>query len=183
MKIIIPHWVMVGIAVGALTATPLGQSKVVLPPWMKRVSKRQFDSLKLAHIVWYNLIMGVITKKIGKNKYAYLVIREGKKVVHKYLGSINNPQVAKIILEKKEISAIPERFQSLFWDTSLSNIHIKRNARYVIERVLEFGDMDALNWLQKVYSVHAIVDVLNLSKIITKKSKIFWMIWFGVVDA
>lgn len=126
--------------------------------------------------------MSVVIKKIGKNKYAYLAIREGGKVVHKYLGSINSPQVVRIISEKKEISAIPNRFRPLFWDTRLSNIRIKRNARYIIERVLEFGDMDALNWLQKVYSVQAIVDVLNLSRTISKKTRNFWMIWFGVVD-
>jgi hypothetical protein len=127
--------------------------------------------------------MSVIIKKIGKNKYAYLVIREGKRVVHKYLGPLNNPQVAKIISERKEISAIPKHLYYLFWDTSLNNIHIKRNARYIIERVLEFGDMDAVQWLQKVYSTQNIVDVLNLSKTITEKSRNFWMIWFGVIDA
>ncbi len=127
--------------------------------------------------------MAVVTKKIGKNKYAYLVIREGKRVVHKYLGPINSPQAAKIISAKKEISEIPERFRSLFWDTSLDNIHIKRNARYIIERVLEFGDMGALNWLQKVYSVQNIIDVLNLSRILTEKSRNFWLIWFGANNA
>lgn len=126
--------------------------------------------------------MSVVTKKIGKNKYAYLAIREGRKVVHKYLGPVNSPQVVRIISEKKEISAIPDRFRPLFWDTRLSNIRIKRNARYIIERILEFGDMNALNWLQKVYSVQAIVDVLNLSRTISKKTRNFWIIWFGVVD-
>ncbi|HDZ62015.1 MAG TPA: hypothetical protein ENH40_02580 [Nitrospirae bacterium] len=127
--------------------------------------------------------MAVITKRIGRNKYAYLAVREGKKVVHKYLGPINNPHIVKMILEVKEISTIPERFRFLFWDTSLSNIHIKRNARYIIERVLELGDMDALNWLQKVYTVHNIISVLSLSKVISGKSKNFWMIWFGAEDA
>jgi hypothetical protein len=127
--------------------------------------------------------MNVVTKRIGKREYTYLVAREGKKVVHKYLGPIDDPKVVKIISDKKEVAVVPERLSPLFWDTSLSKIHIKRNARYIIERVLEFGNMDAVKWLQKVYNLQTIIDVLNMSRIITEKSRNFWLIWFGVTDA
>jgi hypothetical protein len=127
--------------------------------------------------------VNVITKRIGKGEYAYLVVREGKKVVHKYLGPLDDPKVTKIISEKKETTVVPERFRPLFWDTNLSKIHIKRNARYIIERVLEFGNMNAVEWLQKVYPLQTIIDVLNLSRVITEKSRNFWLIWFGVTDA
>jgi hypothetical protein len=127
--------------------------------------------------------MNVVTKRIGKGEYAYLVVREGKKVVHKYLGPADDPKVIKIISDKKETTVVPERFRPLFWDTNLSKIHIKRNARYIIERVLEFGDMDAVKWLQKVYPLQTMIDVLNMSRIITEKSRNFWLTWFGVTDA
>jgi hypothetical protein len=127
--------------------------------------------------------MGLITKAIGKRKYSYLVLREGERVVHKYLGSSDNPLVAKIASLKKETSVIPERFGSLFWDTSLSNIHLKKNARYIIERILEFGDADALKWMQRVYPVQTIIQVLYLSRAVSEKSRNFWAIWFGVGDA
>ncbi len=126
--------------------------------------------------------MNLITKKIGNGEYAYLVFREGKKIVHKYLGSVNNPQVIKLTTGKKDVSIIPERLQYLFWDTSLNKIHIKQNARYIIERVLEFGDMYALEWLQRVYSTRTIIDVIFLSRNITEKSRNFWMLWFGITD-
>jgi hypothetical protein len=126
--------------------------------------------------------MNVVTKRIGKREYTYLVVREGKKVVHKYLGPADEPKVIKIISDKKETTVVPERFRPLFWDTNLSKIHIKRNARYIIERVLEFGNMDAIEWLQKVYPLQTIIDVLNMSRIITEQSRNFWLIWFGVTD-
>jgi hypothetical protein len=126
--------------------------------------------------------MNIVTKRIGKREYTYLVIREGKKVVHKYLGPLDDPKVVKIISDKKETTVVPERFRPLFWDTNLSKIHIKRNARYIIERVLEFGNMDAVKWLQKVYPIQTIIDVLNMNRIITEKSRNFWLIWFGVTD-
>jgi hypothetical protein len=115
-------------------------------------------------------------------EYSYLVFREGKKVVHKYLGPANNPEVVKLVLDKEEVSTIPERMRYLFWDTSLSKVHIKKNTRYIIERVLEFGDMYALEWLQRVYPARTIADVIFLSRIITEKSRNFWMLWFGITD-
>jgi hypothetical protein len=127
-----------------------------------------------------NRKMNLITKKIGKGEYAYLVFREGKKIVHKYLGSANNPWVVKLVTEKKEASMIPERLRYLFWDTNLNKIRIKQNARYIIERVLEFGDMNSLEWLQRVYPISAIIDVIFLSRAISEKSRNFWMLWFSI---
>ncbi len=127
--------------------------------------------------------MSIITKTIGKGEYAYLVKREGKKVVHKYIGRVNDPKVAKIISDKKETFAVPERFRSLFWDTSLKNIHLRKNAGYIIERVLEFGDMDAVEWMQRVYTLQTVIDVLTLSRSITEKTRNFWLQWFGVRNA
>ncbi len=127
--------------------------------------------------------MSIVTKKIGKKEYAYLVIREGKKVVHRYLGPAESPQVRKMVSDRKETSAVPERLRPLFWDTNLKNIHIKRNARYIIERVLELGEMDAVKWLQSVYPVQTILDVMNISRAVTERSRNFWKLWFGARDA
>jgi Family of unknown function (DUF6922) len=127
--------------------------------------------------------MGVIIKKIGNREYAYLVIREGKRVVHKYIGPAGSPQAMQKLQEKIETTAVPPRFRSLFWDTSIDKIHIKRNARYIMERVLELGDMDAIEWLQRVYPARHIIDVLYLSRPLTEKSRNFWMLWFGVGTA
>lgn len=127
--------------------------------------------------------MAIITRKIGNKEYAYLILREGEKVIHKYLGSLKNPQVTRLMDTQKESSSIPARLHSLFWDTSLEKIHMKRNARYIIERLLEFGDMYALEWLQRVYPTRTIIDVIFLSRNITEKSRNFWMLWFGVADA
>ena len=121
--------------------------------------------------------MNLITKKIGSGEYAYLVFREGKKVVHKYLGPTNDPQVVKLMLDKEEVSTVPERLRYLFWDTDFKKIHIKRNARYIIERILEFGDMNSLEWLQRVYPISTIIDVIFLSRVISEKSRNFWMLW------
>lgn len=127
--------------------------------------------------------MSVIIKKIGNREYAYLVTREGKRVVHSYIGPAGSPRAMQRLQEKVETKKVPPGFRSLFWDTSIDKIHVRRNATYIIERVLELGDLEAISWLQRVYPVHRITDVLHRSRQLTEKSRNFWMLWFGAGTA
>jgi len=127
--------------------------------------------------------MAIITKKIGKNEYSYLVSRVGSRVVHSYLGSIRGEKALQIADIRAEAAAVPERLRTLFWDTALENISVKSHARYIIEKVLDFGDLDALNWLTNVYPGCRIKETLLLSRNLSTKSRSFWLIWFGVKDA
>jgi len=123
--------------------------------------------------------VSIVTKKIGRRQYAYLAVREGKKVVHKYLGPVDSSAVEKKIADLREVNIVPDCFRILFWDTDLGNISLKRNARYVIERILEFGSFEAVNWLQKVYTTRTILDAMHESAVISEKSRNFWDMWFG----
>lgn len=115
---------------------------------------------------------------IKNNKYVYLAYRSGAKVVHKYLGPISNPEVAQKIKELKREKSVPEEFYYLFWDTDPKKIDLKRNSRYVIEKVLEMGSLDALQWIQRIYPTNIIIETLEISRKITPKSRNFWAIWF-----
>lgn len=127
--------------------------------------------------------MAIITKKIGRNEYSYLVTREGDRVVHHYLGSARNAKVHKMAKAREEATSVPMRLRTLFWDTALENINLKNHARYVIDRVLESGDLDAFTWLSNVFPGWKIQEALILSRNISVKSRNFWQIWFGVEDA
>jgi len=41
--------------------------------------------------------------------------------------------------------------QALFWDTNPAKIDPKKNARYIIERTLEFGRPTEIGWIFKHY--------------------------------
>lgn len=65
--------------------------------------------------------------------------------------------------------------QSLFWDTNPKKIDKKKNARYIIERILEFGNLSEARWLFKKYPKSKIKKVMNLPRAqISKKSKSLW---------
>lgn len=65
--------------------------------------------------------------------------------------------------------------QSLFWDVDPKEIDVKKNARYIIERVLEFGEPNEVRWVFKTYSPRKIKQVLSLPRVqVNEKSKALW---------
>ena len=46
--------------------------------------------------------------------------------------------------------------QTLFWDTNPKNIDIKKHARYIIERILEFGQLNEAGWVFRQYQKRTI---------------------------
>ena len=67
--------------------------------------------------------------------------------------------------------------QSLFWDTNPDKIDLQKNARYVIERVLEFGHLNEISWLFKTYSKSKIKQTMDLPRSqLSPKSKSLWLL-------
>ncbi|MEI6511610.1 MAG: hypothetical protein WCO25_06290 [Candidatus Uhrbacteria bacterium] len=60
----------------------------------------------------------------------------------------------------KALTKPPTR-ASLFWDTDPKKIDFKKNARYVIERVLDFGNDREIKWLVHHYEPATIKKVLR----------------------
>lgn len=123
--------------------------------------------------------MAVITKKVGNRSYAYLSVREGDKVVHRYLGPAGDPETEKKASVYRSAAAVPDEFRRLFWDARIADINLKRNADYIIERVLEFGGLDGMQWVQRIYPTQRILQVLASSRALSAKSRNFWGLWFG----
>ena len=71
-------------------------------------------------------------------------------------------------------SAISFR-QSLFWDTNPTKIDTEKNARYIIERVLDFGNDEEIRWLFRHYPKTSLQEVLFRSRnSLHEKSKALW---------
>lgn len=65
--------------------------------------------------------------------------------------------------------------QALFWDTDPAKIDPKKHARYIIERILEFGELDDISWIFKQYSKSEIRKVMNLARSqVSAKSRALW---------
>ena len=68
--------------------------------------------------------------------------------------------------------------QSLFWDVDPKKIDPKRHARYIIERIMDFGNDDEVRWMRRTYSPQILKSTLHKSRVIHAKSKALWQLLY-----
>lgn len=79
-------------------------------------------------------------------------------------------------MKKKKIDAadMPRR-SSLFWDVDPQTVDPQKHARYIIERILEFGRDDEIRWLVHCYPPDLIRETLKRSRgVLHEKTKALW---------
>ena len=64
--------------------------------------------------------------------------------------------------------------QSLFWDVDPKTIDIEKNARDIIERILDFGDDNEVRWMWNRYNHALIRDVVDRSRGLFPATRSFW---------
>lgn len=64
--------------------------------------------------------------------------------------------------------------QTLFWDTNPKNIDTKKNAQYIIERVLDFGNDKEVRWLYNYYDKSLLQKVVTKSRSLMPETKNLW---------
>ena len=93
------------------------------------------------------------------------------------------------ILEQQEMNAKKqkktrrkEKFKfrrSLFWDADPRAIDPQLHARYIIERILDFGDLDEVRWVVQTYPHRLIKETVARSRVLHEKSKSLWRLVFA----
>ena len=66
--------------------------------------------------------------------------------------------------------------QSLFWDTDPKRIDPKKNARYIIERILDFGEDKEVRWMWNFYNKKLLKEVVEKSRCLRAETKELWAI-------
>lgn len=74
---------------------------------------------------------------------------------------------------------IKNGLKKYFWDVDLRSINIKKHKSFILERILEMGDSEAVRWMRKNFSEQDILSVLKNSRRISKKSFNFWILVLG----
>ena len=78
---------------------------------------------------------------------------------------------------------IPQFLEKYFWDVDAKKLDVQKNKSYIIERILEYGDTDAVRWMKNTYAVSQIVEVLKRSRALSQKSAHFWAVFFEVPES
>lgn len=77
-----------------------------------------------------------------------------------------------------EIQILPSYFAKYFWDIDASRLDVHQHTFYIIERILEYGDEKALQWIQTEYGRDKVKQVVMQSKKLSKKSAYFYLLYY-----
>ena len=71
--------------------------------------------------------------------------------------------------------------QGLFWDVNLQELDEKKHSVFVIQRILEKGDLDDWQWAMDYYGQDLVKNVFekNSAKM-DQKSQNFWCLYFNI---
>jgi hypothetical protein len=70
---------------------------------------------------------------------------------------------------------IPIKNQALFWDVRPENIDPVKHKKWLIERIVQWGTLDDIRELLKLYPIETVGKVVNSSRTIDYKTKELWM--------
>jgi len=75
---------------------------------------------------------------------------------------------------------LPEFLRPLFWDTDFDRLRVPGHERYIIERVLEYGDDAAVHWLWHTFGADAIADAVRRSRTISRSTANLWSLLLDI---
>lgn len=70
---------------------------------------------------------------------------------------------------------LPENLGKYFWDCNFEDLKIDQYEVFISERILNFGDMDSLKWLFGRINKRFLIDVVNTSRNLNKKTRSYWL--------
>jgi hypothetical protein len=75
---------------------------------------------------------------------------------------------------------LPKDFGKYFWDTNIDKLSVDGNYSFIIERLLELGDLDELAWVNNNYSKEKIAETLYKSRRISPKTGNFFSLYYKI---
>ena len=75
---------------------------------------------------------------------------------------------------------LPLSFKQYFWDVKFKSLDVKKNQRFILERLLEYGNLSAYKWLKKNFSPLAVKKTVKTSRALSKKSANFYALIFNI---
>ncbi len=75
---------------------------------------------------------------------------------------------------------IPESVKVILWDVDIEKLDIKRHKKFIIERIIKYGNEKDVRWMLKTYSLKEIGEVVKKSRNIDRKSANYWALRLNI---
>ncbi|OAT80804.1 DUF6922 domain-containing protein [Desulfotomaculum copahuensis] len=77
---------------------------------------------------------------------------------------------------------VPGWLKPCFWDISIRDLDLNKNSIFIIERLLNEGDQESLNWLFKTYTEEKIKEAVLVSRGLSLKTARCWQNYFDLKE-
>lgn len=74
----------------------------------------------------------------------------------------------------KTRNTIPRKFWSYFWDVDVAKIDASKSSLFIIQRLIDKGNIEAARWVRKTYSADDIIFTLRNFRDYSLKNANFW---------
>jgi hypothetical protein len=78
--------------------------------------------------------------------------------------------------ENRHSSGLPEEFQRYFWDVAFDDLTIEKYPQFIVERILNYGDLDGIKWLLSWADKEYIRTIVEKSRNLNSKTINYWQI-------
>lgn len=75
---------------------------------------------------------------------------------------------------------LPPHLRKYFWDTDFDKIDLERSRVYVLKRILEYGDEQAVRWMWDHFGPNEIRTALSKYRGFSRKTANFWALIVGI---
>lgn len=75
--------------------------------------------------------------------------------------------------------ALPPSLTRFFWEYRPQTVDLERHAVTILERLLEYGDDAAIQWVRATYRADRILEVVAASRRLSPKTRAFWRTVLG----
>ncbi len=75
---------------------------------------------------------------------------------------------------------LPEFLRSYFWDVKFDLLDFKKSKNFILKRVLDRGNTEALIWVRQNYTNREIEKLVLTTRDISPKTANFWALFLGI---
>lgn len=75
---------------------------------------------------------------------------------------------------------LPVFTRKYFWDVNPDTLDNNRHQQFIVERLLEYGDLDSIDWLNNNFPKSTITQVIKTSKRISPKTGNYFAIYYNL---
>lgn len=79
---------------------------------------------------------------------------------------------------------LPVQLQRLFWDTDGQAIDPQKHRAFVLDRVLEYGGIDAVRWAEHYYGLNQLAEYFQErgQRVLSAKTRAYWRAVFTITQ-